>query len=64
MLESNVFVGDKCKEIGVTRHSSDDACAAQEHNADGLARESKFRAIAEANRLYRLQPKTFLKLNT
>jgi|TARA_B110000971_G_scaffold137742_1_gene140808 hypothetical protein len=51
MLESNVFVGDKCKEIGVPRHSSDDACAAQEHNADGLARESKFRAIAEANRL-------------
>ena len=51
MLESNVFVGDKCKEIGVTRHSSDDACAGQEHNADGLARESKFRAIAEANRL-------------
>ena len=51
MLESNVLLGDTCKEIGVPRHSSDDACAAQEHNADGLARESKFRAIAEANRL-------------
>jgi hypothetical protein len=24
MLESNVSVGDTCKEIGVTRHGSDD----------------------------------------
>ena len=51
MLESNVSVGDTCKEIGVTRHDSDDAVTEQKHNAEGLVRESKFRAIAEANRL-------------
>ena len=51
MLESNVSVGDTCKEIGVTRHGSEDAEEVQRHNADALARESKFRAIAEANRL-------------
>ena len=33
------------------RRGSEDASTARERNADGLARESKFRAIAEANRL-------------
>ena len=36
MLESNVSRGDTCKEIGVTRHGSDDAEEARLHNADGL----------------------------
>jgi hypothetical protein len=37
MLESNVSVGDTCKEIGVTRHDSDDAVTEQKHNAEFLA---------------------------
>ena len=36
MLESNVSVGDKCKEIGVTRHGSEDADKVQKHNAEYL----------------------------
>ena len=36
MLESNVSRGDTCKEIGVTRHGSDDAEKARPYNGDGL----------------------------
>jgi hypothetical protein len=32
----NVSVGDTCKEIGVTRHDSDDAVTEQKHNAEFL----------------------------
>jgi hypothetical protein len=51
MLESNVSVGDTCKEIGVARHDSDNAIKVISHNGWLAFRESKFRAIAEANRL-------------
>ena len=51
MLESNVVVGDTCKEIDLLGHGSEDAGTAGDHNVIRLARESKFRAIAEANRL-------------
>jgi hypothetical protein len=51
MLESNVSVGDTCKEIGVTRHGSENEEKNLVHNALRSVLESKFRAIAEANRL-------------
>ena len=51
MLESNVSVGDTCKEIGVTRPSSYNAAFGRWYNAGGRGGESKFRAIADANRL-------------
>jgi hypothetical protein len=40
--ESNVSVGDTCKEIGVTRHDSDDAVTEQKHNAEFLAVNRNF----------------------
>jgi hypothetical protein len=42
MLESNVSVGDTCKEIGVTRHDSDDAVTEQKHNAEFLTVNRNF----------------------
>ena len=42
MLESNVSVGDTCKEIGVTRHGSDDADEVQKHNAEDLSVNRNF----------------------
>ncbi len=42
MLESNVSVGDTCKEIGVTRHDSDDAVTEQKHNAKFLTVNRNF----------------------
>ena len=51
MLESNVSVGDTCKEIGVTRHGSENEDLKGVYNALLDILESQFRAIAEANRL-------------
>jgi hypothetical protein len=42
MLESNVSVGDTCKEIGVTCHDSDDAVTEQKHNAEFLTVNRNF----------------------
>ena len=42
MLESNVSVGDTCKEIGVTRRGSDDADKGQKHNAEYLSVNRNF----------------------
>jgi hypothetical protein len=36
-LESNVSDGDTCKEIGVTRHGSENADKVQKHNAEYLS---------------------------
>ena len=42
MLESNVSVGDTCKEIGVTRHGSEDADKVQRYNAEYLTVDHNF----------------------
>ena len=42
MLESNVSVGDTCKEIGVARHGSDNADKVQRHNAEYLSVNRNF----------------------
>ena len=42
MLESNVSVGDTCKEIGVTRHGSENADKGQKHNAEYLSVNQNF----------------------
>jgi regulator of replication initiation timing len=42
MLESNVSVGDTCKEIGVTRHGSENLDKVQRHNAEDLSRNRNF----------------------
>ena len=42
MLESDVSVGDTCKEIGVTRRGSDDADKVQRHNAEYLSVNRNF----------------------
>jgi hypothetical protein len=42
MLESNVSVGDTCKEIGARRHGSDDADKVQRHNAEDLSVNRNF----------------------
>jgi hypothetical protein len=36
MLRKWLSVGDTCKEIGVARHGSDNACKLQMHNAEQL----------------------------
>ena len=56
MLESDVSVGDTCKEIGVVRHGSDNADKVQKHNAEDLF----------VNRNFELSPRQIVcrRLNT
>ena len=56
MLESDVSVGDTCKEIGVARHGSDNADKVQKHNAEDLF----------VNRNFELSPRQIVcrRLNT
>ena len=42
MLESNVSDGDTCKEIGVTRHGSENAIKVQKYNAEYLVVNHNF----------------------